>query len=108
MNKAEIGTHATTIAHSNKKGVRVLLVTYQNTVVVKVINDRFVVLNSDGWETATTKRRMNQASMQYNLDYVVYQSGFVWYVRIGDDIMPYYDGITIDIKNKVISKQLIN
>ena len=97
-----VGTHKTTVARDNN----VLMVTYHNTVVVKVVDNRYVTLNTGGWYTTTTKRRMNQASLQYSLGYVVYQADFVWYVSIGDEIEPYYDGITIDTKNKIISKQL--
>ena len=107
MNANEIGNHKTTISTEVLQDAeKRLLVTYHNTIVVKVINDRFVILNTGGWYTTTTKRRMNQASMQYSLGYVVSQVDFVWYVRCGDDIQPYYDGITIDTKNKIVSKQL--
>ena len=107
MSANEIGSHKTSIATEVLQDAeKRLLVTYHNTIVVKVINDRFVILNTGGWYTTTTKRRMNQASIQYSLGYSVYQCDFVWYVRCGDDIQPYYDGITIDTKNKIISKKL--
>jgi hypothetical protein len=76
-----IGSHKTTInTELLKDAEKRLLVTYHNTIVVKVVNDRFVILNTGGWYTNTTKRRMNQASMQYKLGYSVYQSDFLWYV----------------------------
>ena len=102
-----IGSHKTSISTDVLQDAeKRLLVTYHNTIVVKVINDRYVILNTGGYYTDTTKRRMNQASLQYSLGYNVYQCDFVWYVRCGDDIQPYYDGITIDTKNKIVSKQL--
>ncbi len=97
-----VGTHKTTVAVDND----VLMVTYHNTVVVKVTNNRYVTLNSGGWYTNTTKTRMNQASRQYGLRYSVYQVDFTWYVSIGDDIEPYYDGIVIDIEEGTISRKL--
>ena len=106
MNANEIGSHKTTISTELLQDAeKRLLVTYHNTIVVKVINDRFVILNTGGWYTDTTKRRMNQASRQYKLGYVVYQSDFTWYVSIGDDIEPYYDGIIIDTKENIISRK---
>ena len=103
----EIGTHRTTCAtiqdpNSNK----VLIVTYHSTPVVKVINDRYVVLNSGGYRTNTTKRRMNQASLQYLLGFEVYQVNFQWYVSLGEEIAPYYDGIVIDTRELTISLEL--
>ena len=106
MNANEIGSHKTSIATEVLKDAeKRLLVTYHNTIVDKVINDRYVILNTGGWYTDTTKRRMNQASRQYKLGYVVYQSDFTWYVSIGDDIEPYYDGIIIDTKENIISRK---
>ena len=96
-----IGTHKT----KQKVKDNTLSVVYHNTEVVKVINNEQVILNNGGYYTATTKRRMNQASLQYNLGFSVYQSDFTWYVRIGDDIEEYYNGIVIDIDNKMISRE---
>ena len=96
-----IGTHKTTQQVKDNT----LSVVYHNTEVVKVINNEQVILNNGGFYTATTKRRMNQASLQYNLGFSVYQSDFTWYVRIGDDIEEYYNGIVIDIDNKMISRE---
>ena len=103
----EIGTHRTTCAtiqdpNSNK----VLIVTYHSTPVVKVINDRYVVLNNGGYYTNTTKRRMNQASLQYSLGYEVYQVDFIWYVSIGKEIAPFHNGIVIDTKKDIICLEM--
>ena len=97
-----VGTHRTTVARDND----VLMVTYHNTVVVKVTDNRYVTLNTGGWYTNTTKTRMNQASRQYGLRYSVYQVDFAWYVSIGDDMQPYYDGIVIDVEEGIISRKL--
>ena len=97
-----IGTHKTTQRIKDD----MLSVVYHNTEVVKVRNNRYITLNNGGYYTATTKRRMNQASQQYNLGFSVYQSDFTWYVRCGDDIEPYYNGITIDKETKLISRKL--
>ena len=72
-----IGTHRTTTTNIplNNEQSR-LIVTFHNTAVVQVVNDRYVVLNSGGWLTPTTKRRMNQASEVYRLNYLVYQKNY--------------------------------
>ena len=97
-----IGNHKTTQARDGNK----LLVTYHNTIVVKVTDDRYVTLDNGGYYTATSKRRMNQASLQYKLGFGVYQSGFVWYVQCGKTIEPYYNGMVIDTQEQSISRKL--
>lgn len=54
-------------------------VRYHNTDVV-CFNDKHIILDSGGWQTATTKTRMNQASNQFNLGFHVYQEKGEWYV----------------------------
>ena len=66
-----IGTHRTTTSNIPIDNERSrLIVTFHNTAVVQVVNDRYVILNSGGWLTPTTKRRMNQASDVYRLNRV--------------------------------------
>ena len=102
-----IGTHKTTCATiQDASSNKVLIVTYHSTPVVKVINDRYVVLNSGGYRTNTTKRRMNQASLQYLLGFEVYQVDFQWYVSLGEEIAPYEDGIVIDTRELKILPSL--
>ena len=107
-----IGSHKTSVTTDNN----ILMVAYHNTIVVKVIDNRYIVLNNGGYYTNTSKRRMNQASLQYNLNYSVYQCNFIWYVStcITDDegneknnILEYYNGMVIDSVTGDISKPLI-
>ena len=92
-----IGTHRTTITNLpiNKEQSR-LIVTFHNTAVVQVVNDRYVILNSGGWLTPTTKRRMNQASEVYRLNYLVFQKGWTWYVQTPVNTLGFVDNIVID------------
>lgn len=74
-------------------------VIYHNTCVVK-FNEDWIILNTGGWNTPTTKRRMNQASNQFRLDYLVYQQDGEWYVQctnsLGDEILKFeHDGVEI-------------
>jgi len=57
-----------------------IVVRYHNTDVVKFNADK-VILNSGGWQTVTTKVRMNQAANQFGLGYYVYQKNHIWYVN---------------------------
>ena len=101
-----IGTHRTTTTNIplNNEQSR-LIVTFHNTAVVQVVNDRYVILNSGGWLTPTTKRRMNQASEVYRLNYIVYQKGWIWYVKTPSTTAEFVDNIIIDkVTGKILSR----
>jgi len=51
-----------------------------------------IVLNTNGWETVTTKARMNQ----YMPNGHIYQHKYKWYVKTPDGDVPYYDGMILD------------
>jgi len=70
-----IGRTATKVEH---RGLETF-VRYHNTDVVQ-FDSLYITLNTGGWETATTKLRMNQASNQFGLGYQVYQKNYDWYV----------------------------
>ena len=87
-----IGNHKTSIINNNS----ITSVCYHNTEVVK-ITDNKIILNSGGWLTATTKRRMNQASLTYGLGFAVYQVNYSWYVDYKGDTIPFEDNMELDI-----------
>ena len=78
--------HATTIFTDDN----ITYVVYHKTAVVKYTNDK-IVLNSGGWETKTTKDRMNQTAEEHMLDYMVYQKNYEWFVKVGDKVYPFED-----------------
>ena len=61
---------------------------YHNTEVVK-FNREKIILNSDGWFTKTTKKRMNQANTEYNLGFFIRQEKNQWYVVMNHDTIPF-------------------
>jgi len=73
-------------------------VQYHATVVVH-FTEHAVTLDSGGWETVTTKRRMNQASNEFNLGFQVYSQRREWFVSFwnGSEWMrlPFEDGMEI-------------
>ena len=81
-----VGTHKTSIV--TLEGMT--SVVYHSTAVVQFNSDK-IILNSGGWETATTKSRMNQASNQYGLEFEVYQVNFSWYVDYKGETIPFRD-----------------
>lgn len=84
-----IGRTATSI----RKEAGVTAVRYHSTDVVKFTNTS-ITLNSDGWRTVTTKRRMNETASQFGLGYSVFQKAHHWYVRLGEQVLDFEDGMT--------------
>ena len=93
-----IGSHKTTVATDDG----FTRVTYHQTSVVK-FNYNEIILNSGGWETVTTKSRMNQTSKQFDLGFKVYQKEFEWFVNYNGKDYDYVDGMIIDRINKTVS-----
>jgi len=87
-----IGTHKTSVVNDNN----ITMVCYHSTPVVK-ITDTEIILNTGGWYTATTKRRMNQASLSYRLGFAVYQVNHSWYVDYKGDTIPFEDNMKLKI-----------
>jgi len=77
--QTRLGTHATTI--QNRYGIETV-VRYHTTEIVRFSNER-IELNTGGWRTATTKTRLNQASVQFGLGYHVHQKNYAWFVTYG-------------------------
>lgn len=75
-------------------------VTYHQTEVVRYHGGDHFTLNTGGWRTATTKRRMNQAAKHWGRGWRVYQKAGRWFVCFyaADDgrTIP-FDADTLDI-----------
>lgn len=81
----------------SSRAVRV--VKYHDTEVITAtvpVNGRVnVTLDSGGYRTKTTKRRMNQASQQWGLSLWVYQHKGKWFVSsVTNGLMEFTDGMT--------------
>ena len=70
-------------------------VKYHDTIIFQLNRSNGVVkLNSDGWNTPTTKRRINQCFSQFGIDANLYQKNFEWYlVNNKGETTKYYDNI---------------
>lgn len=75
---SRLGTHKTTVYQEDGW----TKVRYHNTVVV-MFNYKEIILNHGGWETNTTKTRMNQASQQFGLGYYIHQKDYIWHLTYG-------------------------
>lgn len=66
------------------------VIRYHDTDVVR-FNGAIITLNTGGYKTVTTKRRMNQASEQFSLGYAVFQRGGDWFVDFQGKTYPFAD-----------------
>jgi len=88
----KLSTYKTTFKLDGDKGC----VTYTDTDIVEWVKNK-ITLRSGGWESVTTKRKMNQAANQFNLGYSVFQKDFVWYVDTPQgDTVKFYDGMELE------------
>ena len=73
------------------------LATIYHETAIYTKNRNTVTLNSGGWETVTTKRRINQCFERDNLPYKVYQKVGIWYVYDAntDNSMLFRDGMVL-------------
>lgn len=76
-----------------------IAVKFHATEVVK-FDQNVIKLDSGGWQTVTTKRRMNEVSARYLLHFGVYQERGHWFISFYENEqhstpIPFYDGITL-------------
>ena len=81
LNKKERDWQRGKVATKIKKIDDVIKVYYHDTPIVQIHTDGNIILDNGGYETSTTKRRMNQVSELYNLNFKVWQHNYEWYVE---------------------------
>jgi hypothetical protein len=88
----QLSTYKTSIVATGDR----LTVVYVATPIVEKVGN-VITLDSGGWETVTTKRKMNQASNQFALGYYVFQKARKWYVNLPSGAtVPFTDGMSFD------------
>ena len=80
----KVGEHKTCVFSDSGDTV----VVFHNTPVVR-FDDKRIILDTGGWNTPTTRLRMNQASREYDLGYRVFQEDFVLCLEWKGKIMPF-------------------
>jgi len=85
----------------SKKG-NTKIIPYFNGQIVKLYNTSIVIfdekqitLNSGGYQTSTTKNRMNQTSTEYNMGFYVWQKKGRWFVNFQGEEMEFFDGMEL-------------
>ena len=73
---------------------QIIEVKLYNTLVVFADRER-IILDNGGWKTVTTRRRMNQASREFNLGFDVYQKDHNWIVSYKGKEIEYTNGMVL-------------
>lgn len=73
----KLSSHATTIATGEDGSVQVV---YHRTQIVRFTDDT-ITLCMGGYDTVTTRRKMNQAAAQFRLPFTVYRDKGETYMR---------------------------
>ena len=66
----QLSTYCTTIARTPEGRT---IVTYHSTAIVEFDREQ-VTLRTGGWDTVTTRRKMNQTARQFGLGFNVYRN----------------------------------
>jgi len=85
-NRRKIGNNTyAEILHDNSVGIML-----HSTYVVKIHPDNTYTLQTGGWQTSTTKDRINQYSPVR-----VYQRKYEWFVRINGKEYPFMENMVV-------------
>ncbi len=75
-----------TTKHTDENG-RTVVIYYQTAIVI--FDDEEIVLNTGDYRTATTQRRMNFVSKQFDLGYHVFTKQSEWFVEFNDQVVDF-------------------
>lgn len=87
----KLSNYRTTISEQN--GLKTIV--YVSTPIVQWDSNK-IILNNGGYQTVTTKRKMNQAASQFDLPYQVYQKNYQWFVNTEKGAFPFNTKLVID------------
>lgn len=72
----KLSTYCTTIARADERTI----ITYHRTAIVEFDGDT-ITLRTGGWDSVTTRRKMNQAAAQFGLCYSVFRDKGESFIR---------------------------
>ena len=75
----QLSTYCTTIASADDRTI----ITYHRTAIVEFDGDT-ITLRTGGWDSVTTRRKMNQAATQFGLRYAVFRDKGESFIRLPD------------------------
>lgn len=91
---------ATTVTNST--------VTYHKTVVFRrsfIAGGYAITLDSGGWRTKTTKKRMNQAAKEFGINFRVFSKNYDWYITLPNrKTVEFTDGMSFDTNGEWVAR----
>ena len=57
----------------------------------------FVAIFDGGWQSNTTKSRLNALIQEFSFKGAIFQKNFNWYVQMFKTVTPFHDGITLPV-----------
>ena len=83
-----------------------MFVRYHRTRIVEWDGDH-ITLRSGGWQSVTTKRKINQEANQFELGFGLYQKSFDWFVTLPDGReVPFEDGMMFS-RHAVVAPSIV-
>jgi hypothetical protein len=67
---------------------------FHGTRIVRIRPDK-IFLQTGGWRTVTTKRRMNQTFERFGINAYIYQENFEWFCVFENETFKFEDFLTI-------------
>ena len=62
---------------------------------IATVGDTFVQIFDGGWQSNTTKSRLNALCQEFRPQAGVFQKNFDWFIRHGNSVFPFYSGSLI-------------
>ena len=59
----------------------------------------FVAIFDGGWQSNTTKSRLNALIQEFSFKGGIFQKNFNWYVQMFKTVTPFHEGITLPLIN---------
>jgi len=81
---------------------KTIAIRYHDTDVITFGNN-YIILNSGGFRTKTTKKRINQHLG--HLQFSAYARNGSWFVKTPKGVYEFYDGIIFDVHGTLISEE---
>ena len=64
---------------------------------IATVKDNSIVLFDGGWQSNTTKSRLNALIQEFSFKGAIFQKNFNWYVQMFKTVTPFHDGITLPV-----------
>ena len=64
---------------------------------IATIKSNSIIIKDGGWQSNTTKSRLNALIQEFSFKGAIFQKNFNWYVQMFKTVTPFHEGITLPI-----------